>query len=101
MTQGEDVSECRDANEDHGLGFDDIGCDSSLEDSQTDQPVPDDDATCWEIHSFGYSEGDDGSNDGGNDDEDTNDEEPDQSSACGVAVKVVCAVCLFVLGLMI
>jgi len=56
VTQTEDVSACRDANEEHGLGFDDIGCDPSLESAQKNQPVPDDDATCWEIHSFGYSE---------------------------------------------
>ena len=53
VTQTEDVSACRDANEDHGLGFDDIGCDTSLESAQTGSPVPDNDATCWEIHNFG------------------------------------------------
>lgn len=37
---------------DHGLGFE-SGCDSTLESAQTGQSVPDDDATCWEIHSFG------------------------------------------------
>ena len=53
VTKTEDVSTCRDANEDHGLGFDDIGCDTSLESAQTGSPVPDNDATCWEIHNFG------------------------------------------------
>ena len=53
VTRDENLDECRDANEEHGLGFDDIGCDEQYESSQLGQPVPDNDDTCWEIGRFG------------------------------------------------
>lgn len=58
VTETEDILKCRDANEDHGLGFDGIGCNSDYED-QIGKPIPEDDAICWEVAKFGYSEDDD------------------------------------------
>lgn len=55
VTSTEDLSQCRDANEDHGLGFDDVGCDSKYE-SQLNKPIPENDSMCWEIQRFGYTE---------------------------------------------
>jgi len=54
VTPTEDVSKCRDANEDHGLGFDDIGCNSAYSD-QIGKPIPEDDSKCWEVSKFGDS----------------------------------------------
>ena len=56
LTETEDPSECRDANEDHNLGFDDIGCDPSFRASQLNKPIPEDDGICWEVARFGYSD---------------------------------------------
>ena len=58
VTETEDVTQCRDANEDHGLGFEgvgDTGCDSQYA-SQINAPIPEDDPVCWEIQRFGYTE---------------------------------------------
>jgi len=55
VNQTENLNKCRDANEGHGLGFDDIGCDSSYL-SQKGSPIPEDDGQCWEMGRFGYSE---------------------------------------------
>jgi len=58
VTETEDVTQCRDANEDHGLGFEgvgDTGCDSQYA-SQINAPIPEDDSVCWEIQRFGYTE---------------------------------------------
>eukprot|EP00558_Chaetoceros_sp_UNC1202_P004941 CAMPEP_0197245802 /NCGR_PEP_ID=MMETSP1429-20130617/10472_1 /TAXON_ID=49237 /ORGANISM="Chaetoceros sp., Strain UNC1202" /LENGTH=312 /DNA_ID=CAMNT_0042706359 /DNA_START=62 /DNA_END=1000 /DNA_ORIENTATION=+ len=49
---------CRDANEDHGLGFYDIGCDQDTYGSQLGSPIPENDSMCWEVQKFGFSEGD-------------------------------------------
>merc|ERR1712039_950777 len=53
VTRDENLDDCRDANEEHGLGFDDIGCDEQYESAQLDKPVPDNDDFCWEIERFG------------------------------------------------
>lgn len=58
VTETEDVTQCRDANEDHGLGFEgvgDTGCDSQYA-SQINAPIPEDDSVCWEIQRFGFTE---------------------------------------------
>lgn len=55
VTQTENLAECRDANEGHGLGFDDIGCDPAFKDSQLNKPIPEDDSICWEVQRFGYT----------------------------------------------
>jgi len=57
VTSQADADTCRDANEDHNLGFDDIGCDASFED-QIGKPIPENDDFCWEVNKFGFSEGD-------------------------------------------
>jgi len=54
VTQDENVNNCRDANEDHGLGFNG-GCNQSFQD-QIGKPIPENDDICWEIHKFGYTE---------------------------------------------
>ena len=65
VTETENLDDCRDANEDHNLGFDDtnpnlgvddIGCDKSYQSSQLNNPIPEDDDVCWEIQRFGYTE---------------------------------------------
>ena len=56
VTSSENLENCRDANEDHGMGFDDIGCDPAVEASQLNEPIPEDDNMCWEIKRFGYTE---------------------------------------------
>ena len=56
VTATEDLDACRDANEDHGLGFDDIGCDTTLRDSQLNKPIPEDDNICWEVQRFGFTD---------------------------------------------
>jgi hypothetical protein len=43
--------ECRNANR-AGLNFED-GCDPSLADQQLDEPVPENNAQCWDVTSFG------------------------------------------------
>jgi len=55
VTSTEDLDDCRDANEDHGMGFDDIGCNQQYID-QIGQPIPEDDSVCWEIERFGDNE---------------------------------------------
>lgn len=58
VTPDEDVSRCRDANEDHGLGFEGVGeagCDVQYT-SQIGSPLPEDDSVCWEIQRFGYTD---------------------------------------------
>ena len=60
MTSGE-LSECRDANEEHGAEFEDTGtrfeggCDQQYA-SQIGSPIPEDDSLCWEMKRFGYTE---------------------------------------------
>eukprot|EP00586_Coscinodiscus_wailesii_P013061 CAMPEP_0172501762 /NCGR_PEP_ID=MMETSP1066-20121228/153256_1 /TAXON_ID=671091 /ORGANISM="Coscinodiscus wailesii, Strain CCMP2513" /LENGTH=253 /DNA_ID=CAMNT_0013276731 /DNA_START=53 /DNA_END=810 /DNA_ORIENTATION=- len=59
VTETENLEECRDANEDHNMGFDDIGCDAAkYEASQLGKPIPEDDSICWEVRKFGFYEGD-------------------------------------------
>merc|ERR1711862_591681 len=71
-TKDENLEDCRDANEDHGLGYDDIGCNKKYE-SQIGSVIPESDAQCWELSKFGFSEGDDDK------DEDDKDEDEDGS----------------------
>merc|ERR1712176_366523 len=74
VTQDENLNDCRDANEDHGLGYDDIGCNRAYE-SQIGKVIPETDNFCWELTKFGYTEGD---NDEDND-EDSEDNDEDNS----------------------
>merc|ERR1712194_862724 len=60
MGSGENLENCRDANEDHGLSFEG-GCDAQYK-NQIGAPIPEDDSVCWEIERFGYT--DDGFDDG-------------------------------------
>merc|ERR1712194_794124 len=60
VTSGENIENCRDANEDHGLSFEG-GCDAQYK-NQIGAPIPEDDSVCWEIERFGYT--DDGFDDG-------------------------------------
>eukprot|EP00521_Asterionellopsis_glacialis_P017058 CAMPEP_0195292096 /NCGR_PEP_ID=MMETSP0707-20130614/8610_1 /TAXON_ID=33640 /ORGANISM="Asterionellopsis glacialis, Strain CCMP134" /LENGTH=412 /DNA_ID=CAMNT_0040352487 /DNA_START=50 /DNA_END=1289 /DNA_ORIENTATION=+ len=53
VTSDENVDNCRDANEDHGLGFEG-GCSNNV---QIGQPIPEDDSKCWEVQHFGFVEG--------------------------------------------
>lgn len=55
VTREENIDNCRDANEDHNMGFDDIGCDQQYR-NQIGQPIPEDDSVCWEIERFGFTE---------------------------------------------
>jgi len=57
VTQTENLDNCRDANEDHNMGFDDIGCDPQYKD-QVGKPIPEDDGACWEISKFGFVDDD-------------------------------------------
>ena len=50
------TKKCRDANEDHGKGFDDIGCDKKKFGNQLGKPIPEDDSICWEVSRFGYTQ---------------------------------------------
>jgi len=54
-----DRENCRDANEDHDQGFDDIGCDATKYSDQLNKPIPEDDSVCWEVQRFGFYEGSD------------------------------------------
>jgi len=54
VTTTENVEDCRDANEDHGLGFEG-GCDEQYT-SQIGEVIPEDDSVCWEIQRFGYTD---------------------------------------------
>merc|ERR1712157_23883 len=74
VTKDENLEDCRDANEDHGLGYDDIGCNKKYE-SQIGSVIPESDAQCWELSKFGFSEGDD---DKDEDDKDEDDEDEDE-----------------------
>lgn len=56
VTETENLDNCRDANEGHNLGYDDIGCDASYQSSQLNSPIPEDDDVCWEIQRFGFTE---------------------------------------------
>merc|ERR1711862_844026 len=64
VTKEENLEDCRDANEDHGLGYDDIGCNADYN-SQIGSVIPESDAQCWEITKFGYDETGEDDNDGG------------------------------------
>lgn len=52
VTSNQDLEDCRDANEDHNLGFEG-GCDEKYR-GQIGSPIPEDDSVCWEIERFGY-----------------------------------------------
>ena len=75
LQPGENTS-CRDANEEHNKGFNG-GCDPSFGDEQLGKPLVENDAQCWEVTRFGFSEGNDGGDNGddndGGDDGDDND----------------------------
>ena len=55
VTPDEDVSRCRDANEDHNLSYEG-GC-SSQYSNQIGLPIPESDSMCWEVSRYGFSEG--------------------------------------------
>jgi len=55
VTKDENVNNCRDANEDHNMGFDDIRCDPQYR-NQIGEAIPEDDSVCWEIERFGFTE---------------------------------------------
>ena len=55
VTKDEPLNKCRDANEGHGMGFDDIGCDKEKYGDQIGKPIPEDDGICWEVARFGYT----------------------------------------------
>merc|ERR1711862_16171 len=76
-TKDENLEDCRDANEDHGLGYDDIGCNKKYE-SQIGSVIPESDAQCWELSKFGFSEGDD---DQDEDDKDEDDKDEDEDGS--------------------
>merc|ERR1712125_262032 len=82
VTQVENLNDCRDANEDHGLGYDDIGCNRAYE-SQINNVIPETDDFCWELTKFGYSEGDndeDEDEDNDEDEDEDNDEDEDEDN---------------------
>jgi len=60
LNRGE-AATCRDANEEHNSGYDDIGCKASISEPQIGNPIPEDDSKCWEMAQFGLPE--DGDND--------------------------------------
>ena len=51
VPESEDVSQCRDANEDHNLSFNG-GCDASMSDN-IGLPLEENEAQCWEVTQFG------------------------------------------------
>ena len=55
VTKTEDLTACRDANEDHGKSYEG-GCDSTYQ-NQIGSPIPESDDICWEISKFGYTDG--------------------------------------------
>ena len=55
VTPDENLSQCRDANEDHGLSYEG-GCNSQYS-GQIDSPIPENNSMCWEMSRFGFSEG--------------------------------------------
>jgi len=75
VTPTEDVNQCRDANEDHGKGYEG-GCDPSFSTFQLNQEIPEDDDRCWEIQRFGFV--DSGGDDEDDEDEDDEDDEGDE-----------------------
>ena len=70
VTTTEDITQCRDANEDHGMGFDDVGCDADSYSSQIGSPIPEDDGVCWEIAKFGHVDTGESNDDGGESNDD-------------------------------
>lgn len=52
VTEAENLEDCRDANEGHGLGYE-LGCDSKYKPAQNKKPIPEDDDICWEVQRFG------------------------------------------------
>lgn len=55
VTRDENLENCRDANEDHGLSFEG-GCSAEYWEEQKNKPIPENDGMCWEVGCFGYSE---------------------------------------------
>ena len=51
VPESEDVSQCRDANEDHNMSFNG-GCDASMSDN-IGLPLEENEAQCWEVTQFG------------------------------------------------
>ena len=66
VTPDENINNCRDANEEHGLSFEG-GCNGS---TPINSPISEDESKCWEINRFGYT--DDGDDNGDDDDDDNN-----------------------------
>merc|ERR1712003_139478 len=87
VTQDEDLSKCRDANEEdvdnlpHGLSYEG-GCNDQYN-NQIGSPIPEDDSMCWEVRYFGEA-GDD------NDDEEENDDGDNEGPECEGMKKQKC-----------
>merc|ERR1711982_107854 len=77
VTQDENLNDCRDANEDHGLGYD-VGCNKAYE-SQIGKVIPETDNFCWELTKFGYAEGDNDEDSEDNDEDNSEDNDEDNS----------------------
>ena len=102
-----EADSCRDANEEHNQSFND-GCDPSFGDAQLGKPLVENDAQCWEVTRFGFSESDEDVIDGGEGEAEEDDEEDEdmdelgmhQSSAHSVGVMypgmlIICSMLLF------
>ena len=87
VTQDEDLSKCRDANEEdvdnlpHGLSYEG-GCNPQYE-NQIGSPIPEDDSMCWEVRYFGEAGDDD-------DDEEENDDGDNEGPECEGLKKQKC-----------
>jgi hypothetical protein len=79
VTSSENVNNCRDANEDHGMSFNG-GCDQSLG-NQIGSPLQEDEGQCWEVTQFG-SPGDNNDNGGGGDSEEEDDDDDSADDQC-------------------
>lgn len=88
VRRSENLDNCRDANEDHNMGFDDVGCIGASSDG-IGKPLEENDAMCWEISKFGApSEASDGNGEvpPATDEEGSGDEErPNFASASRIA----------------
>merc|ERR1712003_298822 len=88
VTQDEDLSKCRDANEEdvdnlpHGLSYEG-GCNDQYN-NQIGSPIPEDDSMCWEVRYFGEAGDDD------NDDEEENDDGDNEGPECEGMKKQQC-----------
>jgi len=58
VTTDENVENCRDANEDHGLSYEG-GCSAEFTQFQVADEIPENDQHCWEVNRFGHVDNDD------------------------------------------